>query len=40
MVKQRTGSFAAGTIILGGVLLLSGIFALAVKATQSDRQSH
>jgi MFS transporter, ACS family, tartrate transporter len=35
LARQRTGSFAVGTIILGGVLFLSGIFALTVKATQS-----
>ncbi len=35
MIKQRTGSFAVGTMILGGVLLLSGVFALAVKASQA-----
>jgi len=39
IAKQRTGSFAVGTIILGGVLFLSGILALAVKATQSSRQT-
>lgn len=35
MARQRTGSFAVGTIILGGVLFVSGVFALAVKASQS-----
>jgi ACS family tartrate transporter-like MFS transporter len=35
IARQRTGSFAVGTVILGGVLLLSGIFALTVKASQS-----
>jgi ACS family tartrate transporter-like MFS transporter len=39
MVKQRTGSFAAGTMILGGVLFLSGIFALVVKASQFKRRA-
>jgi len=39
MVKQRTGSFAVGTIILGGVLFLSGVFALTVKASQTARLS-
>jgi ACS family tartrate transporter-like MFS transporter len=38
IAKQRTGSFTAGTIILGSVLFLSGILALAAKATQSSRQ--
>jgi ACS family tartrate transporter-like MFS transporter len=37
IVRQRTGSFAVGTLILGGVLFLSGVFALAVKATQSAK---
>jgi ACS family tartrate transporter-like MFS transporter len=37
LARQRTGSFAVGTIILGGVLFLSGVLALAVKATQSKR---
>src|ERR1700678_163683 len=35
LARQRTGAFAVGTIILGGVLFLSGVFALVVKATQS-----
>jgi MFS transporter, ACS family, tartrate transporter len=39
IVRQRTGSFAVGTIILGAVLFLSGILALAVKASQTKRQS-
>jgi ACS family tartrate transporter-like MFS transporter len=39
IAKQRTGSFAVGTIILGAVLCLSGVLALAVKATQSARRS-
>ena len=39
IARQRTGSFAVGTIILGAVLFLSGIFALAVKVTQSARRS-
>jgi MFS transporter, ACS family, tartrate transporter len=37
MARQRTGSFAVGTMILGGVLFLSGVFALAVKGSQSKR---
>jgi ACS family tartrate transporter-like MFS transporter len=37
IVRQRTGSFAVGTLILGGVLFLSGILALGVKANQSSR---
>jgi MFS family permease len=37
IAKQHTGSFTAGTIILGGVLFLSGVLALAVKATRSKR---
>ena len=39
IAKQRTGSFAVGTIILGAVLFISGMLALAVKATQSGNQS-
>ena len=39
MARQRTGSFAVGTLILGGVLFLSGMFALAVKVSQSKRQT-
>ena len=38
LARQRTGSFAVGTIILGGVLFLSGIFALVAKASQATRQ--
>ncbi len=38
LARQRTGSFAVGTIILGGVLFLSGIFALVAKASQAKRQ--
>ena len=38
IARQRTGSFAVGTIVLGGVLFLSGIFALAVRASQPKRQ--
>lgn len=37
IAKQRTGSFAVGTIILGAVLFLSGVLALAVKATQTAK---
>jgi MFS transporter, ACS family, tartrate transporter len=39
MAHQRTGSFAVGTIILGGALFLSGVFALAVKAAQSGKSA-
>ncbi len=39
IAKQRTGSFAVGTVILGAVLFLSGVFALAVKASQSRRRT-
>jgi nitrate/nitrite transporter NarK len=38
IARQRTGSFAVGTIVLGGVLFLSGVFALAVRASQPKRQ--
>jgi MFS transporter, ACS family, tartrate transporter len=38
IAKQRTGSFTAGTIILGAVLFLSGVLALVVKASQSKRR--
>jgi MFS transporter, ACS family, tartrate transporter len=39
MARQRTGSFVAGTIILGAVLFLSGVFALRVRANQAKRRS-
>jgi ACS family tartrate transporter-like MFS transporter len=39
LARQHTGSFAVGTIILGGVLFLSGVFALAVNASQARRPS-
>jgi MFS transporter, ACS family, tartrate transporter len=39
LARQRTGSFAVGTIILGAVLFLSGVFALTVKASQTKRRS-
>jgi ACS family tartrate transporter-like MFS transporter len=39
MARQRTGSFAVGTLILGAVLFLSGVFALAVRASQAKRRS-
>ena len=39
IAKQRTGSFAVGTIILGAFLVVSGTLALAAKASQSPSQS-
>jgi sugar phosphate permease len=35
LVKQRTGSFVAGTFVLAGVLCISGILALTLRARQN-----